>query len=139
MAIHKFMKLIDDGASIPMFGDGTTARDYTYIDDIVNGVMATLTDKGNDSFEIFNLGGDRVIELKELIDAISVVVGKPANIERLPMQPGDVLVTNADISKATRKLGYLPEDTLTSGLEKMWMWYQDVRDRISRESSSEMP
>ena len=123
MAIHKFMRLIDEGTTIPMFGDGHTGRDYTYIDDIVQGVMATLS-KRDETYEIYNLGGDRVVRLKPLIDAIAKTVGKSANIQQLPMQPGDVLLTNADVSKARRMLGYEPQVSLEEGLKRMWRWYQ---------------
>lgn len=122
MAIHKFMRLIDEGETLPMFGDGSTGRDYTYIDDIVQGVLASV-DRPR-GFRIYNLGGDRVVRLKALIDAIAQVVGKPARIEQLPMQPGDVTLTMADLTLSRAELGYSPETDIHAGLEKMWAWYR---------------
>jgi|SRR5690554_1910007 len=124
MAIHKFMRLIAQDKPIPMFGDGTSARDYTYIDDIVSGVMGAI--ENLDGYRIYNLGGDQVVSLRELIDEISEVVGRKAKIEQLPMPPGDVMITYADIQQASKDLGYKPETSLKSGLRKMWAWYQTV-------------
>lgn len=124
MAIHKFMRLISQDKPIPMFGDGTSARDYTYIDDIVSGVMGAI--ENLDGYRIYNLGGDQVVSLSELIDEISEVVGRKAKIEQLPMPPGDVMITYADIQQASKDLGYKPETSLKAGLRKMWAWYQTV-------------
>ena len=126
MAIHKFMRLIDQGEPIPMFGDGSTGRDYTYIDDIVAGVVASL-DRAS-GFSVYNLGGDRVVLLRDLIAKISETVGKPALIEQLPMQPGDVPLTMADVGRARRELDYAPETPIEEGLVKMWRWYRTKRD-----------
>lgn len=125
MAMHKFMELIANGQPVPMFGDGSTARDYTYIDDIVAGVIATL-DTPN-GFQVYNLGGDRVVRLDELIETIGKVVGQKPVINHLEMQPGDVALTNADLTKSRRELGYAPETPIESGLEKMWIWFQQTR------------
>ncbi|MFP4596734.1 MAG: NAD-dependent epimerase/dehydratase family protein [Persicimonas sp.] len=122
MAIHKFMRLLDDGESIPMFGDGTSGRDYTYIDDIVQGVVAAA--ERLDGFRIYNLGGDRVTHLKELIDTIGEVLGVEPDIEQLPMQPGDVDITNADLTRSRTELGYDPQTSIREGIEEMWAWYQ---------------
>ncbi len=122
MAIHKFMRLLDEGESIPMFGDGTSGRDYTYIDDIVQGVVAAA--ERLDGFRIYNLGGDRVTRLKELIDTIGEVLGVEPNIDQLPMQPGDVEITNADLTRSRAELGYDPQTSIREGIEKMWAWYQ---------------
>lgn len=122
MAIHKFMRMLDEGESIPMFGDGTTGRDYTYIDDIVDGVLRTIDNL--DGYNIYNLGGDEVIQLSRLIATIGEVVGVEPKIDQLPMQPGDVFVTNADITKSTAELGYSPKTTNRAGIEKMWEWYR---------------
>ncbi len=125
MAMHKFMELIANGQPVPMFGDGSTARDYTYIDDIVTGVIAALDNPNG--FQVYNLGGDRVVRLDELIHTIGKVVGQVPIIDLLPMQPGDVPLTNADLTKSRRELGYAPETPLESGLQKMWMWFQQTR------------
>lgn len=121
MAIHKFMRLMDEGAEIPMFGDGTSGRDYTYIDDIVQGVMASA--ERLDGFRIYNLGGDEVTLLRDMIATIAEVLGVEPNINQLPMQPGDVLITNADLTRSRAELGYEPQTTLREGIEKMWEWY----------------
>lgn len=121
MAIHKFMRLIDDSEPIPMFGDGTTGRDYTYIDDIVQGVEKTI--ENLDGYRIYNLGGDKVVLLKDLITTIADVVGKPARIKELPMQPGDVPLTMADLSRSRAELEYDPQTSIREGIEEMWKWY----------------
>ena len=122
MAIHKFVDLMARGEPIPMFGDGTTGRDYTYIDDIVAGIFATIDHL--DGFRVYNLGGDDVILLRDLIATIGEVVGVEPTIERLPMQPGDVFVTNADLTRARAELGYDPKTSLRHGIENLWRWYQ---------------
>ena len=121
MAIHKFMRRMHRGESIPMFGDGTTGRDYTYIGDIVNGVLRSID--RIDGYRIYNLGGDEVVLLSRLIEALSEATGIEPRVERLPMQPGDVLVTNADLTRSRAELGYQPETSLEEGLRKMWAWY----------------
>ncbi len=123
MAIHKFMRIMAEGGTIPMYGDGSTGRDYTFVDDIVAGVVASV--ERPDGFAIYNLGGDRVVLLRDLIAAIGEAVGVEPRIERLPMQPGDVLLTNADVSLARRELDYAPETALEQGLAKMWEWYRE--------------
>src|SRR5690606_13112820 len=98
MAIHKFMRLLHRGEPLPMFGDGTSGRDYTYIDDIVDGVLRTLD--SIEGYRVYNLGGDEVVTLARLIEALGEVTGIEPRIERLPMQPGDVFVTNADLRRS---------------------------------------
>ncbi len=122
LAIHQFTRRIHAGQPIDQFGDGTTRRDYTYIDDIIQGVMAALK-YGGPMFDIFNLGESETIELRELIAAIEREVGKKAEINRLPEQPGDVPMTCADISKARRLLGYQPTTPLAVGLPKFVDWF----------------
>ena len=112
MAIHKFTRLIDEGKEIPVFGDGTSKRDYTYISDIINGIMAALEKPF--AFEIINLGDSRTVELRYLISLIEQNLGKKAKINQLPLQPGDVPVTFADISKARALLGYIPKVELAA-------------------------
>ncbi len=123
MAIHKFMRLLSDGEPIPMFGDGTSGRDYTYIDDIVQGVLGAVDHTRG--FRVYNLGGDEVILLRDLISAIGRAVGVEPVIDQLPMQPGDVTLTNADVGRARQELGYEPQVDLARGLAQMWDWYQE--------------
>ena len=122
LAIHQFTKKILAGDPIDQFGDGTTRRDYTYIDDIIQGVMAALDYKGP-MFDIFNLGESETIQLKDLISAIEDALGRKAKINRLPEQPGDMPVTCADISKARKLLGYNPTTPLSVGLPKFIDWF----------------
>ncbi|MGH7166546.1 MAG: GDP-mannose 4,6-dehydratase, partial [Nitrospiraceae bacterium] len=122
MAIHQFVRLIDAGQPVPLFGDGTTRRDFTYIDDIVQGVMAALDRPC--PFEVFNLGESDTIELKDLIGVIEQCVGKQARIQALPAQPGDMPVTYADISKARRSLNYRPTTPVKEGVRLFVDWFQ---------------
>jgi UDP-glucuronate 4-epimerase len=122
LAIHQFTKRIQAGNPIDQFGDGTTRRDYTYIDDIIQGTMAAL-EYGGPLFDIFNLGESETIQLKDLIAAIENALGQKAKINRLPEQPGDVLLTCADISKARRLLGYKPVTQLNQGLPRFVDWF----------------
>ena len=121
LAIHQFTKRIQAGEPIQQFGDGTTRRDYTYIDDIIQGVMASL-DYNGPLFDLFNLGESETVQLKDLIAAIEKVLGKKAKIKELPEQPGDVPLTCADISKAKKLLGYNPKTKLNEGLPKFVEW-----------------
>lgn len=121
LAIHKFVKLIEAGKPIPMFGDGSMMRDFTYIDDIVDGITASIGKcKG---YEIYNLGESRPIRLDELIREIEKTLGKKAIIERLPLQSGDVEKTFADVNKAKRELGYNPNTEISAGLKKFIEWF----------------
>lgn len=122
LAIHKFTKSIHEGKSIPQYGDGSTRRDYTYIDDIVQGVVGALAYEGP-AFDIFNLGENQTTTLSELIMEIENALGKKAIIERLPEQQGDMPLTAADISKARRLLGYNPQTPIRSGIPKFVNWY----------------
>ncbi|MGZ4985136.1 MAG: GDP-mannose 4,6-dehydratase [Chthoniobacterales bacterium] len=126
LAIHQFTKRIQLGEPINQFGDGTTRRDYTYIEDIIQGVMAALKYAGP-LFDIFNLGESQTIELRELITAIEQALGKKAKINQLPEQPGDVPLTCADISKARRLLAYEPTTPLSIGLPKFIDWFLKYR------------
>ncbi|MCF6229024.1 MAG: GDP-mannose 4,6-dehydratase [Planctomycetes bacterium] len=116
LAISKFIRMIDAGEPIPVFGDGTSGRDYTYIDDIVEGVVASLDRVAG--VEIINLGGDEPITLSEMIGTIEEVMGQTAKIDRKPMQPGDVPRTMADISKARKLLDYSPNTSFKDGVTK---------------------
>ncbi len=124
LAIHKFARRIDAGEPIPVYGDGSSARDYTHIDDIVGGVLAALAAVQQDRLDHFayNLGSDRAIRLDELIAAIEEAVGKAAVIDRQPEQLGDVKRTWADVSRAGRDLGYAPSVTFEDGLRDFVSW-----------------
>ena len=126
LAIHQFTRRIHAGQPIEQFGDGTTRRDYTYIDDVIQGTMASLQYEGP-RFDIFNLGESETIPLKELIVAIENALGKKAKINQLPEQPGDMPLTCADISKAKRSLGYNPTTPLSDGLPKFIDWFLQQR------------
>ena len=126
LAIHQFTKRINAGEPIDQFGDGTTRRDYTYIDDIIQGVMAAFDYEGP-LFDIFNLGENETIQLKELIAAIEKTLGKKAIINQMPEQAGDVPLTCADISKARELLGYDPTTPLSAGLPKFVDWFLKTR------------
>jgi UDP-glucuronate 4-epimerase len=120
LAIHKFARLIKTGNPIPVFGDGTTARDYTYIDDILEGILACTTREFG--FEIFNLGESQTVTLQRLIELLEAALGRKATIERQPPQPGDVPVTFADITKARRLLGYAPRTKVENGIPRFVNW-----------------
>lgn len=126
LAIHQFTRRIDAGEPIEQFGDGSTRRDYTYIDDILQGVLAAF-DYHGPLFDIFNLGESQTIELRELIAALEHLLGKKARIHQLPDQPGDVPLTCADISKARKLLGYHPSTPLLAGLPKFIEWFRSAR------------
>jgi UDP-glucuronate 4-epimerase len=121
LAIHKFASNIMRGKPIEQFGDGTSRRDYTYIDDTVEGVLAAM--RYNKPFDIFNLGENETVELRYLIGQIEQVLGRKAEVRLLPSQPGDVPVTFADISKARALLGYTPKVKIQEGLKKFAEWF----------------
>ena len=121
LAINKFARLIDEGKPIQMYGDGTTKRDYTFIDDIVAGIKASIAyDKTG--YEIINLGGGEPISLKRMIETIEKAMGKKAVIEQQPMQPGDVNKTVCDWNKAHKLLNYTPKTTFEQGIRKFVKW-----------------
>jgi len=122
LAIHQFTRRIYAGQPIDQFGDGTTRRDYTYIEDVIQGTMAALEYEGP-LFDIFNLGESETIQLKDLIMAIENALGKSAKINQLPEQPGDMPLTCADISKARKLLGYKPTTRLSEGLPNFIDWF----------------
>ena len=126
LAIHKFARLIEAGRPVPLFGDGRTKRDYTYIDDIIAGVCAAI-DYEASRYEVFNLGESRTVELNELIVLLEKQLGWRALIERQPMQPGDVPQTFADVSKARRLLGYDPQTKIEDGLKRFVEWFLSER------------
>ena len=122
LAIHKFTDAIHHGRPIPQYGDGSTRRDYTFVDDIIQGVMGALHYEG-ERFDIFNLGENQTITLADLISEIEKALGKKAVIERLPEQAGDMPITSADISKARALLGYNPHTKIADGIPKFVEWY----------------
>ncbi len=124
LAIHKFARLISEGKPIPFFGDGTTRRDYTFIDDIIAGVRAAI-DYSDSEYEVFNLGESRTVELRELIWLIEKELGATAKMDRQPLQPGDVPQTFADITKARRLLGYNPQTQIEEGIKKFVEWFRE--------------
>ena len=123
LAIHKFAKLISNGKPIPVFGDGTTRRDYTYIDDIIAGVRAAI-DYDQSNYEVINLGESRTVELRELILLLENALDTHAEIDRQPPQPGDVPQTFADIAKARRLLGYDPQTQIEEGIGRFVEWFR---------------
>lgn len=123
LAIHKFANLINQGKPIPVFGDGTTRRDYTYIDDIIDGVIAAIH-YDQSGYEVFNLGESRTVELNELISLLEKELDTHAKIDRQPPQPGDVPQTFADISKARALLSYDPKTQIEEGLHRFVEWFR---------------
>jgi UDP-glucuronate 4-epimerase len=126
MAIHKFVRRMSRGETIPVFGDGTSARDYTYVADVVAATLAAL-DRVIDSdpgHRVYNVGGNRTVELGELVRLIGGALGVEPRVERLPDQPGDVYATWADIGRATAELGYHPSTPIEDGIGKFVAWYE---------------
>jgi UDP-glucuronate 4-epimerase len=130
LAIHKFTALIEAGKPVPIFGDGSTGRDYTFVEDIVVGILAAvaydLPPVDGVRFEIFNLGSSKPVKLSELVQALERATGRTAIRKQEPLQPGDVPLTWADISKAQRLLGYRPATPLGEGLKRFVDWYRAV-------------
>jgi len=122
MAIHKFTSLIDQGKEIPMYGDGSSKRDYTYIDDLIDGMMGVF--HRHKGYEIYNLGESQTTSLKELIGLIESALGKRAKIQAMEPQPGDVSITYADITKARRMLNYQPTVSMEEGIKRFVQWYK---------------
>lgn len=123
LAIHRFVKHILKEEELPVFGDGSSQRDYTYVSDVVAGILAAIEYRQS-GFEILNLGNNHSVSLLSLIHTIETVLGKKANIRYLPQQPGDVPVTSADISKATMLLNYKPVTSLEDGIREFYHWYR---------------
>src|ERR1700690_201264 len=126
LAIHKFTRLIDAGQPIELFGDGTTSRDYTWIDDILDGVVAAIDQQSRDprtAYRIYNLGGSRQPPLRELVDRISSALGKPAVIEWKSEEPGDMKHTLADVDLAQGDLGYSPKVSIDAGIPRFVAWW----------------
>lgn len=125
LAIHKFTQLISEGMEIPFYGNGNTARDYTYIDDIIDGITKSILylEKNSDVYEILNLGENQVITLNDMVATIENAMNMTAVRKNLPMQPGDVTKTNADITKAKALIGYEPSTDFQNGIKKFVEWF----------------
>jgi UDP-glucuronate 4-epimerase len=129
LAIHKFSRLITEGKPIQIFGDGTTRRDYTYIDDIIQGVRTSI-DYDGAMYDVFNLGESETTELSRLVELLEESLGMKAIIDRQPMQPGDVPITFADISKAKRLLNYDPTTKIEDGIPKFVEWFKASKSYV---------
>lgn len=123
LAIHKFTRLITAGKPVPFFGDGSTSRDYTFVDDTVNGIIASL--ENVKQFRIYNLGGSHPVSLNELIAELENAIGKKAILDRKPAQPGDVERTFADLTRSSSELGYSPNISLAEGLKRFVAWFNE--------------
>jgi UDP-glucuronate 4-epimerase len=121
LAIHKFTRLIDEGKPIPFYGDGSTSRDYTFVDDIINGIQCAMDHFGG--YRIYNLGESKVINLKYLVTIIEELLNKQAVLNQLPFQQGDVKITYADISKSKEEIGYHPKYDIVTGIAEFVRWY----------------
>jgi UDP-glucuronate 4-epimerase len=126
LAIHKFTRLITDGHPIPFFGDGTTSRDYTHVSDICAGLLAAL--QKCDRYRIYNLGNNAPVSLNEMVAALEKAIGVKVKLDKKPMQPGDVEMTCADITRAGQELGYKPKVTLGQGLAEFVKWFREYGD-----------
>lgn len=124
MAIHKFAKSLLTNQPITLFGDGSTARDYTYVDDIIQGIISSIERAPQLGYEIFNLGNSRTVQLLELVQLLEKITGKTAHIHWEQMQPGDVLLTSADISHAEQMLDYRPQTSIEAGLKNTVGWLE---------------
>ena len=126
LAIHKFTRLISAGNPVPFFGDGSTSRDYTYVDDIVSGIVAALERIDRYGYRTYNLGGSSPVSLTELVRGLERAIGKPAILDKRPPQPGDVKRTFADLTRASAELGYEPQPHARRGpVEKFVAWFRE--------------
>jgi UDP-glucuronate 4-epimerase len=125
LAIHKFARILRDGGEVPMFGDGSTCRDYTYVDDTISGILGALgwVSRREGAYGVFNLGNSRTVALSEMIRTLAEEMGIEPRIRRLPMQPGDVLRTYADIGRASEALGYRPDTQFREGVKRFLEWF----------------
>jgi len=125
MAIHKFTRLLCNGEPVPVFGDGSSARDYTFIEDIVEGTVRAI--ERCQGYHIYNLGGSRTVTLLDLVKLLSVRLGVEPRVKHLPQQAGDVPITFADISRARNELGYEPTTPIEKGLDAFVDWFSTHR------------
>jgi UDP-glucuronate 4-epimerase len=125
LAIHKFARVLRDGGEIPMYGDGTTCRDYTYVADTIAGILGAIewASRAGNGYGIFNLGNHRTVSLSDMIRTLGEEMGIQPRIRRLPLQPGDVTRTYADIERAQRELGYRPETPFREGVRSFLEWF----------------
>ncbi len=123
LAIHKFARLIAEGKPIPIYGDGSTSRDYTYIDDIVQGIRNSI-DYQKTQYEVLNLGNDCSVSLLEMVETIGETLGLKPRMEFLPEQPGDVPQTRADITKAQKLIDYQPNTPFREGIRQFAEWFE---------------
>jgi UDP-glucuronate 4-epimerase len=135
LAIHKFTDLIVKGQPVPQFGDGTTERDYTYIDDIQQGILAAMRYDAT-PFEVINLGESHTVTLSKLIQLLESALGKKANIDYQPLQQGDVPITYANVDKAKQLLGYTPTTSIEEGIPKFVSWYRATHGLLTASSVS---
>jgi UDP-glucuronate 4-epimerase len=137
LAIHRFTRLLAQGEPVARYGDGSTERDYTHIDDIVEGVLGAVRWVSRDerAFEVFNLGESKTVKLDRLIELIASALGMDPKIEQMPLQPGDVRRTCADITKARDVLGYDPKVSIEEGVPRFVDWYEETYGRASRAAS----
>ncbi len=128
LAIHKFTKGILEGEPIQIFGDGSSERDYTYVDDVVEGIWRSINFvlENEQVYEVFNIGNSQTVSLKKMVATLEGLLKREANIQHLPMQAGDMVRTFADISKAKEMLGYHPQTSFEDGIREFLMWYQEV-------------
>src|SRR5690606_26296397 len=128
LAIHKFARLMRRGEPLPFYGDGSAERDYTYVDDIIDGILAAVAFRafppGRAPYRVFNLGSDRPVRLDALVDLLAAVLGETPRLARLPEQVGDVPRTWADLSRSRRELGYAPRVPLEEGLARFARWLE---------------
>jgi UDP-glucuronate 4-epimerase len=139
LAIHKFTALMEAGKPIPVYGDGSMGRDYTYVDDIVAGVLASLEYRFPSAgvpFDVFNLGNSHPVKLAELIEYLEAATGRAAIRDFKPFQPGDVPLTWANVEKSSRLLGYRPQIRIEDGLQKFVAWYRGSRFHASGETAA---
>jgi UDP-glucuronate 4-epimerase len=138
LAIHKFARRMLAGQPIPLYGDGSTRRDYTFVDDVVDGIVAAMSYDGS-PYEVINLGNSRTVQLSELVAALERALGVEAKVERLPPQPGDVPQTWAALDKAERLLGYKPRTALAEGLAAFAAWLQEHSEGEHPEGAAPPP
>jgi len=131
MMIHKLLRAAHSGQAVPLFGDGSSARDYTFVDDIVSGTVAACLRVTPGAFEIVNLGGHETTKLSELVAIVERITGRSVTLDRQPDQPGDVPITFADVSRAKALLDYAPTTSVETGVARYWEWFKTDRSRSS--------